>query len=111
MLSTTKTEYMSLSFTVQEVLWIEQLIAEICNDDLKPVIYCDNVEAIHLAKNTVTSHRSKHIDICHHFVREHIQVGDISVKYLPSDSMPADVLTKPLGKIKHEKCVEFFMLK
>lgn len=96
-LSTTEAEYMSLSFTVQEVLWIKQLIA----DNLKPVIiYCDNVGTIHLAKNIVTSQRSKYIDIRHHFVREHIEVGDISVEYLSSDSMPADVLTKSLAKIK-----------
>lgn len=43
-LSTTEAEYMALSFTVQEALWIKQLISEVCNEVQKPLaIHCDNV--------------------------------------------------------------------
>lgn len=44
-LSTTEAEYMALSFTVQEALWIKQLISEVCKYEVqKPLaIHCDNV--------------------------------------------------------------------
>lgn len=66
--------------------------------------------AIHLAKNIITSQRSKHIDIRHHFVRDHINKGDVKVDYIRSESMPADVLTKSLTKVKHNSCIKFFGL-
>jgi hypothetical protein len=47
--------------------------------------------------------RTKHIDIAYHFVRECVANGTISVEYIPTDDMTADVLTKALPQIKHEK--------
>lgn len=47
--------------------------------------------------------RFKHIEIAYHFVRECVASGKISVEYIPTDEMAADVLTKALPQIKHEK--------
>ena len=35
-------------------------------------IFCDNTSAIDLKKNHVHHSRTKHIDIRHHFIREHV---------------------------------------
>ena len=45
----------------------------------------DNVGAIHLAKNPATTPSSKHIDIRHHFIREHVANGELKVVYVPSE--------------------------
>jgi hypothetical protein len=45
------------------------------------------------------------IDIRHHFIREAVERGDIKVEYLPTDQMPADVLTKGLSSPKQNKCI------
>jgi hypothetical protein len=42
------------------------------------VIKVDNVGVIYLAHNYTTGQRTKHIDICTHFVREYIEDGIIS---------------------------------
>ena len=42
--------------------------------------------------------RQKHIDICHHAVRDWVADGRIDVKYVPSKDQLADALTKPLPK-------------
>ncbi|THH26557.1 hypothetical protein EUX98_g7636 [Antrodiella citrinella] len=34
------------------------------------------------------------------WLRDEIQKGVISVKYIPTDFMAADILTKPLSKVK-----------
>ena len=48
-------------------------------------------------------HRTKHIDISHHFVRERVISKEILVKYCPTDEMVADILTKRLAKSSFQK--------
>jgi hypothetical protein len=43
-----------------------------------PLLY-DNESAICLADNPVEHSRTKHIDIQHHFLRDHQQKGDIDI--------------------------------
>lgn len=111
-LSTVEAEYMAMSFTIQESLWVKQLIWEIGIDNYQTVtVHCDNKGAIDLATNNITSQRSKHIDIRHHFVRDHVNNKNVKVLYMSSDEMPSDVLTKPLSKEQHKKCINFLGLK
>jgi hypothetical protein len=39
---------------------------------------------------------SRHINICHFFVRDREQMGEVSIAYKPTGDMVADLLTKPL---------------
>jgi hypothetical protein len=43
----------------------------------KVPLLCDNESAIKIANNQVQHSRTKHIDICHHFLRDHVAKGDI----------------------------------
>ena len=69
-------------------------------------IKCDNQGAIQLGKNPIASQRSKHIDVRYHFVREHVQSGDVIFKYCATQEMVADILTKPLPRAKFVFCRE-----
>lgn len=59
-------------------------------------IYCNNQGAIVLAKNSNNHQRTKHIDLCYHYIREKEKDGTIAIKYLPTEQMIADGLTKSL---------------
>jgi hypothetical protein len=62
-LSTAKTEYIALSSSVQEAIWLKQLTLGAGHSSSKAtVIYEDNQSAISLARNT-------QFHIRHHFVR------------------------------------------
>ena len=66
-------------------------------------IFEDNQGAMELAKNPKYHNRTKHIDICHHFVRERVLTKEIEVSYCPTEEMIADILTKALPKPRFEK--------
>ncbi len=48
------------------------------------LIKCDNASSINLSKNPVKHSRSKHVKIRHHFIRDHVQNGDIQIEFAPS---------------------------
>lgn len=112
-LSTMEAEYMALSDATKEIVYIRDLLKHIRHESIlsePTVIYCDNQSAIKLSKNSVFHSRSKHIDIRYHFSREAQERGDIIVKYVPTDEMSADVLTKSIPKNKHENCINLLRL-
>ena len=71
--------------------------------DAPTTIYEDNQGAIELAKNAKYHNRTKHIDICHYFVRERDVSNEIRVIYCPTGDMVADIMTKGLAKLSFEK--------
>jgi hypothetical protein len=75
------------------------------------LIQVDNQGAkpMNLARNPVHRQRSKHIDIKYHFIRSEIQVGIISLEYVPTEDNIADVFTKPASKGKLEKFKHFML--
>ena len=71
--------------------------------DAPTTIYKDIQGAIELAKNAKYHNRTKHIDICHHFVPERVVSNEIQVIYCPTGDMIADIMTKGLAKLSFEK--------
>jgi hypothetical protein len=51
----------------------------------KVSLLCDNESAIRLADNPVEHSRTKHIDIQHHFLRDHEQKRNIDVYHISTD--------------------------
>jgi len=100
---------MALSATVQEGLFLIQLLKDIdCECQFEPVIiFGDNQGAIALSKNPVNRQRSKHIDVRYHFIRAEINSGKVVVEYCPTTDMVADVMTKPATKAKLVKFRDF----
>ena len=69
--------------------------------NLKPVlIRNDNQGALSIIKNPANHHKTKHIDIRYHYVRENNEEGNISVEYVLSGENIADIFTKASSKQK-----------
>ena len=51
-----------------------------------------------MARNPQFHGRAKHIDIRHHFVRDHVADGTIELEYCATKDMVADMLTKGLAQ-------------
>jgi hypothetical protein len=61
-------------------------------------LLCDNESAIKIAYNPYEHSRTKHIDICHHFLRDHAIKGDIVISRIGTNDQFADIFTKPLDE-------------
>lgn len=77
-LSTCESEYMALAATIQECLYLKQLLEGLDKQEyVLPKVYEDNQGTIALAKNPVSRQRCKHIDIRYHFIRSTVNDGHI----------------------------------
>ena len=99
--STTEAEYVSLSLATQEAIWLRRLMNDLGNRMISPT--SPNQGAIQLSRNPKFHNRTKHIDVCYHFVRERVASNEIVVDYCPTQDMMADIMTKGLPKVTFEK--------
>ena len=110
-LSTSEAEYIALSEGVKEILFLQQVhsfmgprMDEYCIN-----VFEDNEGALKMANNPISSHRTKHIDVRHHFIRQHVQEGTISIVHIGTEEQHADVLTKALDRTRFERHVNYIM--
>lgn len=99
-LSSTEAEYIAMCHTAKETLWINNLLKEVCSELMSSPqkVLVDNQGAMFMAKNHVTSERSKHIDIKYFFLRDLVKEKTIIFEYIPSSENLADLLTKQVSK-------------
>jgi hypothetical protein len=64
----------------------------------KVPLLCDNESAIRLADNPVEHRCTKHIDIQHHFLKDHQQRGDIDIYHISTENQLVDIFIKPLDE-------------
>ena len=64
------------------------------------MILWDNQCGIHLSENPIFHDRFKHIDIKYHYIRDMVQQGAIRLQHIGTDEQIANILTKPLEKVK-----------
>lgn len=96
--STTDAEYMALSQAAREALWLRKLAKDLHVQVGTTTINCDSSGAVAIAYNPKNHHRTKHIDVIHHFIREQVEEGNVSVVQVTSKEQLADVLTKALPR-------------
>ncbi|CAM9090855.1 unnamed protein product [Ascophyllum nodosum] len=72
-------------------------------------VFKNNERAIKLATNKHASHRSKHIVVKHHLVRDASDARKVRVAYVRSEDQHADLLTKPLDMQKFYKHAKFIL--
>ena len=103
-LSSTEAEYVALSETVREALWIKTLYEELGYEQKQLVlVYGDNDGSIAMAKNPGFHKRSKHIAIRWHWLRDCVQDDSVYLEDCRDPQNTADILTKALTPKKFSR--------
>ena len=96
--STTETKYIALGHTAREAMWIKRFVNELELEVTKTItLHGDNKMSIALTKNSENQHRTKHINIQHHYIRELVNERKLTVKWIPGFEMLANGMTKALS--------------
>ncbi|XP_075084728.1 secreted RxLR effector protein 161-like [Nicotiana tabacum] len=97
-LSTVEAKYVAATSCCAQLLWIRQQLRNyVIFIDCVP-IFCDNTSAINIAKNPCQHKRIKHIDIQHHFLKDNVEKGNISINFCKTEDQIADIFTKALSR-------------
>ncbi|KXJ81858.1 hypothetical protein RP20_CCG017423 [Aedes albopictus] len=62
----------------------------------------DNQSCLHMLDSEKYSNRTKHIDTRYHFTKDLQQTGIVKFIYCPTEKMLADLLTKPVPRVRIE---------
>ena len=105
--STTESELLSLSVAASQMEeWMRFFAGINLTLDHKPTIWCDNQQTVGIVtkQHDKLHTKVKHVDIHQLWIRQEVTASRINVKWVPTDRMPADGLTKILPK---QKFMEF----
>ncbi|XP_075157670.1 uncharacterized protein LOC142230938 [Haematobia irritans] len=103
-LSSTEAEFIALSEACKEAIWLRKLLNDMKIIQNGPTnIFEDNQSCLRIIKDEKLSNRTKHIDTKIHFVKDHVEEGNVVCVYCPSEMMVADIMTKPLPATIMEK--------
>ena len=102
-LSTAEAEYIAARSCCAQLLWMRQTLMDYGVKCYKVPLLRDNESAIKIVDNPVQHSRTKHIDIHHHFLRDHVAREDIEIFHVGTEKQLADIFTKPLDEARfHE---------
>jgi hypothetical protein len=95
-LSSTEAELVALTEGTNYVLWLRNLIKDMCLADTGPTfVYQDNLSTLALISNEKTKQqRTRHLNCKYFSIRERVKDGCVVLKHLPGAEMLADVMTK-----------------
>lgn len=72
-----------------ELIWLQSLLRELgIFQEKAPLLWCDNLGATYLSANLVDFH----------FVREHVAVGALEVRFIAAKDQIADIFIKALPR-------------
>lgn len=105
--STSTAEYVALSEAAREAAWLRAVLGELGYDMSDPTaIFGDNAASVLRSNGPQQRNRDKHINVRHHYIREQVEEGAISVTRIGTGDMAADILTKSLARDKHVAMVK-----
>jgi hypothetical protein len=103
-LSTQEAEYVGMSEATKEALNLRMLMKQLGFGVTSPtVIYSDNQGAITMGLHPSNKLATRHIDMRQHFLRDHVELKNVTTPYIRTDAMVVDCMTKQTPKPTHTR--------
>ena len=100
-LSTAEAEYVALCEACKEVVWLRNMLKDLGEEQtVATMIFEDNQSCLKMVETGRVTARNKHIGTKFEYVKQLKDKGEVDLEYCPTDSMEADILTKPLSTEK-----------
>jgi hypothetical protein len=110
--STTEAEFINLTPTGINLLWIISLAKELgFEQETSPIVYTDSQNAELIALNPMEVARTKHIDVKYKWIIEQVAKKAVKLQRVGTNDMTADGLTKGLNLVKHQRFCEMIGLR
>nr|GFA24813.1 hypothetical protein [Tanacetum cinerariifolium] len=103
--SKTESEYVTVSGCYAQVLWMHTQLTDYGFFYDKVMIYCDSKSAIAISCNPV-QHTRTDIDVRYHFIKDHVEKGNIDLYFVGIEYQLADLFTKSLPEARFKFLVE-----
>ncbi|XP_028548333.1 uncharacterized protein LOC114578907 [Dendrobium catenatum] len=101
--SSIEAEYRALAAALTDIIWLRRLLLDFNISITSPTtLHCDSTSAIALANNPVFHSRTKHIEIDHHFIRDHIDMKTVNIFPISTKDQVADIFTKHLSMPRYQ---------
>jgi hypothetical protein len=97
-LYTVEVEYVTAESYYAQFFWMRQTLKDYGYTMNQVSLLCDNESVIKIAYNPCEYSRTKHIDIWHHFLRDHAIKEDILISHVRTNEQLIDIFTKFLGE-------------
>ncbi|GJY17277.1 retrovirus-related pol polyprotein from transposon TNT 1-94 [Tanacetum coccineum] len=104
-MSLAEAEYVVLSISYAQVLWMRTQLKDYCFNYNKIPLYCDSQSAIAILCNPVQHSRTKHIHTRYHFIKEQVENGIIELYFVRTEYQLADMFTKALPEDRFQYLV------
>ncbi|MBW0505047.1 hypothetical protein O181_044762 [Austropuccinia psidii MF-1] len=98
--STAQSEYMALSFSAKEVLWLHHLFVDILQDPI-PILLSDNYTALGILTESMNQKKTCHLIREFNMINEFVATHKLKLDWVSTNKQLADILTKSLGCIKN----------
>ena len=103
-LSSAEAEYYAASACGAEILAMRRFLDSIGATCALPTpLHVDNSACVDISKDFNSCKRARHIDRRVNFLNDYEETGELQTVHIPTSKNTADVLTKPLGKVKFMK--------
>jgi hypothetical protein len=100
---------MATTECVKDVMMMIHLLSEFTKVSPGCRIHLDSEGATFIASTDKTSSNTRHIAVRHFYCREKVQSGEIVFGHVDGTDNPADMLTKPLERVKLEQYASVLM--
>jgi hypothetical protein len=97
-LSTAEAEYIAAAASTSQMIWIQSQLLDYGIRMKKMPLYCDSESAIRIIHNPVQHSKTKHIALRYHFIKDHVEDGNIEIHFVKTTEQLADIFTKALAE-------------
>ena len=105
-LSTDEAENIVFASYTSQVVWIQSQLRDYGLNMKKIPLYCDSESAIRIFHNPVQHSKTKHIALRYHFIKDHVEDGNVEIHFVRTTDQLVDIFTKALPVASFNKILQ-----